>query len=196
MTPLVQFVTEFFSIGVILSQVLIFLVIIAAVSHVADREGLVHSFARFISKNALMLGFIVSIVTTIGSTFYSLIAGFAACELCWIQRIFLFPQVFLFAVAIYYRRHGTITDQIATTMSFVLSVAGALVAFFQYYSQMFNPSLLGLCLTSGVSCSKLYFVSFGYITIPLMSLTTFLLLIMIVVTHKRVLRHMKEFSKQ
>ena len=46
-----------------------------------------------LNKKALLLAFILVTASTLGSLFYSEIAKFAPCELCWWQRGFMYPQV-------------------------------------------------------------------------------------------------------
>lgn len=116
------------------------------------------------------MGFLVAFLATAGSLLYSNIIGFPPCELCWVQRIFLYPQVIILGLALWKKTKD------AAVYSLALSGLGALVAAFHYYGQMFNPDALSACEAGGVSCAQLFFVEFGYITIPLMSLTTFIVI--------------------
>ena len=52
-----------------------------------------------------------------------------------------------------------------------LNVIGALIAAYNYYLQVYEVT--GKCGVGGIDCSKIYFIEFGYITIPLMALTAF-----------------------
>lgn len=85
----------------------------------------------------------------------------------------------LFAVAFYNEKVKKVSDELVFLYSFVLSLIGGGIALFHYYAQMFNPDALAICGTTGVSCSQIFFVSFGYITIPMMSLTAYLILILV-----------------
>lgn len=126
---------------------------------------------NFLKKNRLLLLFLASSAAMAGSLIYSDWALFEPCRLCWYQRIALFPQVLIFAIAL--RRN----DQNILPYSFFLSVVGALIAIYHYYLQFFTQAASGACGTNGVSCVVSQFREFGFITIPLMSLTIFLLLI-------------------
>ena len=138
-----------------------------------------HHLARKTAEHAFLIGFLISFFSLVASLFYSNIIGFAPCELCWWQRIFLYPQVVLFAVALYNEKVNKISDEMVFVYSFILSLIGGGIALFQYYGQMFNPGALAICGIESVSCAKIFFVSFGYITIPMMSLTAYLFLILI-----------------
>ncbi|KKP97651.1 MAG: putative disulfide formation protein [Candidatus Nomurabacteria bacterium GW2011_GWA1_36_15] len=75
----------------VFSLVLLFLV--------SDKNKFKNEFFSFVLKHFLFIGFIISFFSTALSLFYSEILGYAACFLCWLQRIFLFPQVVLFGMA-------------------------------------------------------------------------------------------------
>ncbi|MSU45456.1 MAG: disulfide bond formation protein B [Candidatus Zambryskibacteria bacterium] len=178
MTSIASIVTEIVSWGTLITHIVIILGIIVLFR--------IPKLSRFISNQVVLLGFLLSSTAFIGSLLYSNVIGFAPCELCWWQRIFLYPQVILFAIALYKERVNKVRDGLIFSYSLALSIIGALIALFQYYGQMFNPSLLDACATQGSSCAQLFFVSFGYITIPMMSLTTFLFLILLYFFSRRV----------
>ena len=182
MTPLVQNVTTFLSIGIVIVQVFTIFVLIGF-------------FWKFAARYVLEIGLFITAGSIIASLFYSNIAGFEPCEFCWWIRIFMYPQAILFAVALYYKKRQGHIDKVTTTVALKMSVIGAAIALFQYYGQMFNPNLLSACVASGPSCAKLYFVSFHYITIPMMALTGFVALIVVLVAYKKPLAFDKKIKK-
>ncbi len=130
---------------------------------------------EFLGRNALWFGLIVSLVSMLGSLYYSDILKFEPCVLCWYQRIAMYPQVALFAVALWKREPFRVW-----TYSAVLSVIGALIAGFHYYIQVSSTPIVTLpCSTLGysVSCTATFAPVFGYITIPVMVLTGFAMLL-------------------
>ena len=179
MTPLASITTAIFSYATLFSQIGILvaaLILILAIFNHPNQY--VHHIVRKSADHAYLLGFVVSFGALVSSMFYSNIIGFDPCELCWWQRVFIYPQAILFAVAFYNEKVNKIQDEMVFVYSAVLSFFGAAIALFQYYGQMFNPDILAICETQGASCSKIFFVSFGYITIPMMSLTAYLILIL------------------
>lgn len=106
----------------------------------------------------------------IGSAFGSLIYeygfGYEPCLLCWYQRIAIFAIAIL-SLTGDVRNNKTLQKQI-----FIFSVAGILVALLHNYIDIF-PTGVDIC-GSGPSCLKRYIYEFGYITIPMMSLTVLL----------------------
>ncbi len=65
----------------------------------------------------------------------------------------------------------------------VSSVIGALFAAYHNYMYYWNSGLDAFCQLGGmqVSCVKRYVFEFGYVTIPMMALTAFALIIMLLI---------------
>ena len=125
-----------------------------------------------ISTHGVLIGFVVSLVSVILSLVYSDIVGYVPCTLCWFQRIFLYPQVIIFGLALWKKTKDS------ELYCLVLSIIGAVIAGYHFYGQSINPSALPACAASGgTSCAVRYFVEFGYVTIPMMAFTAFLLII-------------------
>lgn len=125
-------------------------------------------FVTFVNKKEIKFALLVSLVATLGSLFLSEIAHFEPCKLCWLQRIFMYPQVFILAVAL--------KEKSKDIFKYVLplSVTGLAIAAYHYYFQISGNPLIP-CSTVGfsVSCSERFFTYYGYITIPWMSLSAF-----------------------
>lgn len=125
-------------------------------------------FTRFV----LPFGFIITSFSTVGSLIYSEVVGFPACILCWIQRIFMYPLMFVFALA-WWRNDRSVTPYV-----FMLALIGGLVALYQWVKDMLLV-YLGLsvpcpAVASLPSCDKLYVFEYGYVTIPMIALNAFL----------------------
>lgn len=186
MSEISTITTEFFSYATLCAQLFVLVFSIILIFTILNHPNkYLHHLIQKGADNAYLLGFVVSFGALVSSMFYSNVIGFDPCELCWWQRVFIYPQAVLFAVALYNQRVNKIRDDLVFVYSFVLSLFGALIAIFQYYGQMFNPDILAACESQGASCSKLYFVSFGYITIPMMSLTAYAILILFYFVQKR-----------
>lgn len=137
-------------------------------------KGRGSTMLTWISTHGLLLMLIVSVVATVGSLFLSEIALWNPCKYCWLQRIFMYPQVIMLSIALWKRDRGI------AVYILPLCIIGLLLASYHYYIQMYdivasptNPATP--CDASGESCVKTPFVEFGYITIPLMAWTAFLL---------------------
>jgi len=171
MTPFVQNITNILSFLTLLADIFavaLFLLLVTPLK----RRGLGKQIADFFGERAVFLSFLAAFAATGGSLFYSAIAGFAPCDLCWWQRIFLYPQTILLFTAFLKK------DENMRLHCSVLSGVGAIIALYQTFLQFGVQSIVP-CSTTGVSCSLVYFLEYGYITIPTMSLTVFVLLLLL-----------------
>lgn len=129
-----------------------------------------------ISDLALPLGFLASLFATLISLIYSDYLDQAACGLCWFQRVFIYSQVVLFAIA-YVKNDLKIFQY-----TFWLSMVGGIVALYHEYLQLGYSELIPCpAVASLVDCAKPTFLSFGFITFPFMSITLFLFLILLAI---------------
>lgn len=138
----------------------------------------------FFKKNTFYIGFTVGFGSVLLSLFYSNVIGFPACELCWIQRIFLYPQAILFGMELYKR------DQTMVDFSIALAFCGMIVSLFHLYIENGGSSSLA-CATgtaTTISCATRYVYEFGYITIPTMALTASVFIILLLVNYKYMVR--------
>ena len=126
---------------------------------------------NFFSRHGLKLAFLVALSSTLITLFYSYYAGYAACDLCWYQRIFMYPQAVLLGLA-WWKDDKKIVDYCLP-----LAWLGTIVALYHTYIY-YGGSAFVKCDVSGVSCLKIYVNEFGgLVSIPTMSLTAFALLI-------------------
>lgn len=143
---------------------------------VGRRERIIN----FVGAHALGCSFLVALIATLGSLFYSEIAGYEPCKLCWFQRIFMYPQVVLLGIALWKKDPGV------TRYLLALSIIGGAIAGYHYLLQIgVAPELPCSAVGYSVSCSQRFVLQFGYITIPLMAFTAFLLNAILAFTHRR-----------
>ena len=121
---------------------------------------------RSVDRTRVLLGVgtLVAAVATAGSLFLSLGLGLVPCDLCWYQRILMYPQVVAFGVAAFEGR--------ATAYRTVLPLAvpGAALAAYHSWLQVASG---GRC-TVGGACASVQLRAAG-LTIPNLSLVAFLL---------------------
>ncbi len=123
--------------------------------------------ARFISIIARYAGISIAVIFTsaaLMSFIYQYGFGYEPCLLCWYQRIAIFPIAILAWTA------NLRKSLLLQTQLLILSIAGAAIALFHVYIDVF-PTGLDVCGATGPSCLVRYVYEFGYITIPMMSLT-------------------------
>lgn len=88
----------------------------------------------------------------------------------------MYPQVIILGVSLW-KRDNNVRNYIMP-----LSVIGALIAGYHYLLQIgVAPSVSCDAVGYSVQCSKVFSMSFGYITIPMMALTAFVLISLLMV---------------
>lgn len=125
----------------------------------------------FLAKHALVILFLVSFGGLLGSLVYSEMIGFTPCMLCWYQRIAMYPQVVLLALA-WIRR-----DEGIKPYSLALAVIGAVISTFHVLVERFPwiEGSGGVCDPAN-PCTIKWVEELGFITIPTMALSAFVLI--------------------
>jgi disulfide bond formation protein DsbB len=107
----------------------------------------------------------VALTSLFGSLYYSEIVGYEPCKLCWLQRIFIYPQVLILIIALYLK------DNKAVHYILWMSLFALGIASYHYLGQLGFTSLECGLVGYSVSCAERFVMNFGYITIPMMALT-------------------------
>lgn len=121
-------------------------------------------------ENLLLVMWTVAAIATAGSLYFSEVRGFIPCELCWIQRIFMYPLVLIIGIAIAQKNVRIYT----TTLLF--SLIGACISLYHYGIQKLKFLSDSAPSCGQVPCTGEYINIFGFITIPFLALTAFLLI--------------------
>jgi disulfide bond formation protein DsbB len=137
-----------------------------------------NKLSELIQHNGAYLAFIVALVATLGSLFFSEVMNFIPCTLCWYQRILMYPLVIVALV-------GAIEqDEFLPKYVLPFSVIGLTVATYHYLLQVGVFNYSPACST-GVPCGGRYINWLGFITIPFLALVAFLLITIIMVVMYR-----------
>ncbi len=126
--------------------------------------------AAAVGPQALALAFAVAAVSMLGSLYFSEIAHFLPCRLCWYQRICMYPLVPMLGIAAW--RH----DMAVRPYAAVLAVIGVPISSYHVLLEHF-PSLESSACDPDNPCSLIWVRRFGYVTIPVMALSGFLLIL-------------------
>lgn len=160
----VQTISLFFNLLAILCWVgTITIVIGALVRRFVDPDAF--DGARWeIGRVAIWLAWIVAAVTMAGSLYYSKVKGYMPCELCWYQRICLFPMAVILLIAAI-RRDAKIRIYVVP----VLAIS-AVISIYHSWIQWF-PRKTSFC-TADAPCSLTYDVNrIGFVVLPFMALS-------------------------
>ena len=118
----------------------------------------------------LWLAWLVALVTTLGSLYFSEIAHFTPCKLCWYQRIAVYPLAIVLLVAALKR------DRRIAWYVVPVAIIGAGFAAYQTQLQAFPSQHSSFCTTTE-PCTVRYVWEFGFVSLPLMALSAFLFII-------------------
>jgi disulfide bond formation protein DsbB len=125
---------------------------------------------RMIWGYELWLAFVVSATATAGSLFFSEVANFVPCELCWYQRIFMYPLAIVTLLV------ALANDHRAARYLLPLPVIGAGVSVYHLLVENGVVHEAQSCRISAPGgCAIKWINEFGYVTIPTLALTGFAL---------------------
>jgi len=123
---------------------------------------------------ALWLAFLVAATCTAGSLYFSEVADFVPCRLCWFQRTAMYPLAVILLVAAIRRDRGV------RWYVGPIAAIGALVSTYHYLVE-WNPSLEGGSCGVGPACSAIWFRELGFVTLAFMALCGFVAILVLVV---------------
>lgn len=115
------------------------------------------------------LAWLTALIATAGSLFFSEVMNLPPCVLCWYQRIAMYPLVVVIGAGI------LMNDNRLKNYALPLSFVGLVISVYHnllYYGII--PESITPC-TQGISCTTVQLEWFGFITIPLMALTAFVI---------------------
>jgi disulfide bond formation protein DsbB len=160
----------------ILAQVAAVLVtvgIVAAAVSPRARAALVGSWET-LGHQATWLAWFVAAVATGGSLYLSEVADYVPCQLCWYQRIAMYPLAVILLVG------ALLRDRRVALYAAVFPVVGAAISAYHIYIEV-NPDKESATCRMGVPCSTRWIDEFGYVTIPVMALSAFALIAVLMV---------------
>lgn len=169
----INVINTLFSVGTLIFQAISALLIIGFISK--DR-GPVFSW---LAKNAILTVFLVALSGLVGSLIYQYVIGFTPCVLCWYQRIVMYPIAIISLVALIKKHSNEIFHY-----SMVLAVTGLVISLYHNFEKLIGKDLIA-CDATGPSCLQIFVKKFGFIDIPVMSLTFFVLIILLLINTYR-----------
>ncbi len=166
---MVSTVTQILSVLTVLGEAI---VVPLVLDLLLNRKSKNYFLANIFGKHAILFAFLFALVAMTGSLFFSEVAGYAPCTLCWYQRILMYSQVFILGLALKRK------DDNIIPYSILLSSIGAVIAGYHYLLQLgVAPGLPCSAVGYSASCSQRFILTFGHITIPFMALTAFALIL-------------------
>ena len=149
-------------------------VVLVVARLLGDRSPAAAQLVVAVDDAALWIAFLVAATATAGSLYFSEVAHFTPCRLCWFQRIAMYPlSVILLVAAV--RRDRSVRWYVGP-----LAAIGALVSTYHYLIE-WKPSLEGGACGVGPSCADIWFRELGFVTLAFMALCGFVAILVLVV---------------
>jgi disulfide bond formation protein DsbB len=170
--PGVKVTTNFFLVMTLAADAVLVAAVVLAVAALVSRRARasVVSLATAVAPQSVLLAWIVAAVTTLGSLYYSEHAGFVPCELCWYQRIVMYPLVVVLGVA-WLRRDAKVW---MTALVFV--VIGAPLSLYHWLVERVPAFAESSSCSITVPCTAPWFEKLGFVTLAWMAMSSFLLI--------------------
>lgn len=140
----------------------------------ASEQSLGEKLLTEVRPHGLWMGAAIASAAMAGSLYYSEVAGYRPCQLCWVQRGFMYPAAFVLVAAAISRQ------RMLGWLGTGLAVIGFGVSVFHRLEQQFPDSVsTGACALDN-PCSGRYVEWFGFVTIPTMAGVCFALIFTLV----------------
>ena len=134
------------------------------------RSALLDDLFHVVDDAALWIGFLIAAVAMAGSLYFSEVANYLPCRLCWFQRIAMYPLAVILLIAAIRRDRGV------RWYAIPLAAVGACVSIYHYLVE-WHPQLEGDACDPNNPCSLVWFRQFGFVTLSLMALCGFVAII-------------------
>ncbi|WP_305927854.1 disulfide oxidoreductase [Bacillus mycoides] len=125
-----------------------------------------------IRKYHIAIAWAIATSAMLISLFFSEWMKLPPCDLCWYQRMAMYPLVFILGIGMYRK------DPHVSTYAFPFACIGLMLSVYQITIQAFPVSEMNIC-SVGVSCTEDHLNLFGFITIPMLSFVGFLAIIIL-----------------
>jgi disulfide bond formation protein DsbB len=170
--PNVRVTTNFFLVLTLAANAVVVAVVVLAVAALVSSRAreIARAIVAAIGPQSLLLAWIVAVVTTLGSLYYSEHAGFIPCELCWYQRILMYPLVIVLGVA------GLRRDRKVWMTGLVFVALGAPLSLYHWLVERVPSFASTSSCSIDVPCTSPWFEKLGYVTLAWMAMSSFLLI--------------------
>lgn len=123
-----------------------------------------------VRESLIFVAWAASVLAMFGSLYFSEIRQYEPCELCWYQRILMYPMVVILGIATIKK------DYRISLYTMILSLIGTGISLYHYGLQKlaFLADVAPAC--GRVPCTGQYINWFGFVTIPFLALIAFIII--------------------
>jgi disulfide bond formation protein DsbB len=158
---------------------------VAAVAVASSRRDVRRRVGDLVAGSGTALAAGIALLATAGSLWYSEGAGFPPCELCWYQRIAMYPLIVVLGLA---ALRGSSTGRLS---GLVLATAGLAVSAWHNVVETFPDGTGGGCDPAN-PCTIRWVEGLGFWTIPRLAAACFVLIIVLTLSDHLAIRSREE----
>lgn len=126
--------------------------------------------AEQLDRYSLYIALLTAWVALLGSLYFSEIAGYVPCVLCWYQRILMYPLALLLALGLLRKDHHL------PLLVLPFSLIGLGFSTYHYLLEKTDLFAHATVCQSGAPCTVAWINWLGFITIPFLALVGFLII--------------------
>lgn len=127
-------------------------------------------FSLWLNRNSMYVALLAALIATCGSLYFSEVRGYVPCVLCWYQRILMYPLTGVIAVGLLRR------DRNLPYYILPFSIYGVGMSGYHYLLEKTDLFAGSAACAQGVSCTTQWINWFGFVTIPFLAFTAFLII--------------------
>ena len=128
------------------------------------------SYTELFFRSTLYMALAVALTAMLGSLYFSEVRNYLPCNLCWYQRILMYPLVAIIAVGLL-RQDSNLPYYVLP-----LSLFGQAMATYHYLLEKTNIFAAPTTCQEGIPCTTPWINWYGFITIPFLSMSAFFLI--------------------
>ena len=133
---------------------------------------------RVARDNSMRFALLLTGSSMLGSLYFSEVANYSPCKLCWYQRVCMYGIALVSLVAVVRR------ERVAAPYVTVLAVVGLAISAYHYLVEWF-PQLESRVCSVDVPCTTVWFRKLGFLTMPSMAGIAFIAIALTLVAERK-----------
>lgn len=133
----------------------------------------------WLERSSLHIALLAAWIAMLGSLYFSEVAHYIPCTLCWYQRILMYPLAVILAIGLLRR------DENTPLLVLPFSILGIGVSTYHVLLEKTDWFSGAATCQVGVPCTVLWINWFGFITIPFLALIAFLVITVMAITARQ-----------
>lgn len=136
---------------------------------------MVDQISYWLERSSLYIALLAAWIAMLGSLYFSEVAHYIPCTLCWYQRILMYPLALILAIGLLRR------DENTPLLVLPFSILGIGVSTYHVLLEKTDWFSGAATCQVGVPCTMIWINWFGFLTIPFLALIAFLIITVMMV---------------